>query len=261
MYSATPPENESDVRIGAAPGAGASRIRCVPAALRRAAVHGGEQAIRHARRQRACMLGLEHHAGRERECRARRRIAAPPPRSARCGRRRRSTTRRAPTSSAVTSTTLPSRHTAIFAVPPPTSTFMTVASSRIETRDRAGAVGREHRFQAVAGAHRHQLAGLARRTVRRSARALRRRTATPVRISAPVSISSGSTLASAYGRSMNAPSAAASISSVARIGREQDVGLVERLSLAHHVAACRAAPARRGRTPDARSTSRCRRRR
>jgi hypothetical protein len=46
-------------------------------------------------------------------------------------------------------------------------------------------------------------------------RALRRRTATPVRISAPVSISSGSTLASAYCRSMKAPSASASMVSSA----------------------------------------------
>ena len=43
------------------------------------------------------------------------------------------------------------------------------------------------------------------------ARALLRRTATPVRISAPVSISSGSTLASAYSFSMKAPSASASM--------------------------------------------------
>jgi hypothetical protein len=47
-------------------------------------------------------------------------------------------------------------------------------------------------------------------------RALRRRTATPVRMSAPVSISSASILASRYCRSMKAPSAAASISSSAQ---------------------------------------------
>jgi hypothetical protein len=43
------------------------------------------------------------------------------------------------------------------------------------------------------------------------ARAFVRRTATPVRISAPVSISSGSTFASAYSFLMKAPSASASI--------------------------------------------------
>ena len=43
------------------------------------------------------------------------------------------------------------------------------------------------------------------------ARALARCTATPVRISAPVSISSGSTLASEYSLRMNAPSASASM--------------------------------------------------
>ena len=41
-------------------------------------------------------------------------------------------TSRAPTSSAVRSTTWPSAQTAIFDVPPPTSTFITVALSRIE---------------------------------------------------------------------------------------------------------------------------------
>ena len=40
--------------------------------------------------------------------------------------------RRAPTSTAQTSITLPSAHTAIFEVPPPTSTFITTHSSRIE---------------------------------------------------------------------------------------------------------------------------------
>jgi hypothetical protein len=43
------------------------------------------------------------------------------------------------------------------------------------------------------------------------ARALLRRTATPVRISAPVSISSGSILASVYCCSMKAPSASESM--------------------------------------------------
>ena len=50
------------------------------------------------------------------------------------------------------------------------------------------------------------------------ARALRLRTATPVRISAPVSISSGSTLASTYSFLMKAPSASASMVSSAEYG-------------------------------------------
>jgi hypothetical protein len=41
-------------------------------------------------------------------------------------------TSRAPTSTAVRSTTLPSAQTAIFEVPPPMSTFITVTLSRIE---------------------------------------------------------------------------------------------------------------------------------
>ena len=49
------------------------------------------------------------------------------------------------------------------------------------------------------------------RTARRSRARSLRCTATPVRISAPVSISSGSTLASAYSLRMNAPSASASM--------------------------------------------------
>jgi hypothetical protein len=41
-------------------------------------------------------------------------------------------TRRAPTSTAVIAITWPSLHTAILEVPPPTSTFITAARSRIE---------------------------------------------------------------------------------------------------------------------------------
>ena len=69
------------------------------------------------------------------------------------------------------------------------------------------------------------------------ARALLRRTATPVRISAPVSISSGSTSAYLYCFSMKAPSASASMVSPSTIGRQQDVGLVEGLADGDDVAA------------------------
>ena len=119
-----------DVRSAPRRRSGARRMRLAPAGRGRAAIDRVEQAIRHARRKRARMLRIEHRSRARARCRARRRSAGRPPRSARCGPRRRRPARRAPTSSAVTSTTLPSRHTAIFAVPPPTSTFMTVAPGR-----------------------------------------------------------------------------------------------------------------------------------
>ena len=77
-------------------------------------------------------------------------------------RRRRRQTSRAPTSSAVSSTTSPSTQTAIFEVPPPTSTFITVASSRIERAAAPEPCAAMHGFEAVAGADRDHLAGLAR---------------------------------------------------------------------------------------------------
>ena len=70
-------------------------------------------------------------------------------------------TRRAPTSTAVIATTSPSRHTAILEVPPPTSTFITGATVADRARDRAGAEGRHHGFEVVAGTDRDELAGLA----------------------------------------------------------------------------------------------------
>jgi hypothetical protein len=81
-------------------------------------------------------------------------------------------------------------------------------------RHRAGAVSCHDRFQSVAGADRDHSPGLSGKQIADAPR-IAPPHATPVRMSAPVSISSGSTLASLYWRSMKAPSASASILSSA----------------------------------------------
>ena len=119
---------------------------------------------------------------------------------------------RAPTSSAVRSLTRPSAQIAIFDVPPPMSTFITVAPSRIE-RAAAPEPWAAITASRLSPAETATILPAWRANSSPMLRALRRPTATPVKISAPVSISSGSTLASRYWRSMKVPSAAASISS------------------------------------------------
>jgi len=117
---------------------------------------------------------------------------------------------RAPMSAAVISRTSPASHRAILEVPPPISTFMTRADSRIEraqapdpkaarVASSASPALTETNFPACEANNSPM------------ARALPRRTATPVRIKAPVSIAPGSTPASSYCLSMKRPSAAASI--------------------------------------------------
>ena len=113
-------------------------------------------------------------------------------------------------SMAVWSTTMPPSQTAIFEVPPPMSMFITRAVSRIER-----AAAPEPKAASVASSASPALTAtnLPACAANSSpiARALRRRTATPVRISAPLSICSGVTPASTYCRSTNARSATASI--------------------------------------------------
>ncbi len=124
---------------------------------------------------------------------------------------------RAPTSTAVTSITLPSAQIAILEVPPPTSTFITVHSSRIESAtapDPYAAIT----VSRLSPADTATSLPASRANSSPMARALLRRTATPVRMSAPVSISSGSTLASAYSLRMKAPSASASMVSPSEYG-------------------------------------------
>ena len=75
------------------------------------------------------------------------------------------------------------------------STFITRADSRIERAAAPGAEGGERRLEPVAGADRDELAGLGGEQLADRAR-VARRTATPVRISAPVSIALGSSPAS-----------------------------------------------------------------
>ena len=113
-------------------------------------------------------------------------------------------------SSAVCSTTAPASQTAILVVPPPTSMFITRAPSRIER-----AAAPEPKAASVVSSASPALTAtnLPAWAANNSpiARALRRRTATPVRIRAPLSICSGERPASAYWRSMNTRSASASI--------------------------------------------------
>ena len=91
------------------------------------------------------------------------------------------------------------------------------------------------------------------------ARAFARRTATPVRISAPVSIASGSTPASAYCRAMNAPSARGVDRRVLGIRRQQYLGLEEDLAGCNDITVVETLERSAARTRDATSTSRCRR--
>ena len=119
-------------------------------------------------------------------------------------------TMRAPTSMAVMSTTSPPSHTAIFEVPPPMSMFMTRLRSRMERADApepkaASVVSRPSPAETETN-----LPACAANSSP-IARALARRTATPVRIRAPVSMVEGSMPAASYWRSMNAPSFWASI--------------------------------------------------
>ena len=119
-------------------------------------------------------------------------------------------TMRAPTSTAVSSATSPASHTAIFVVPPPRSTFITRADSRTER-----AQAPEPKAARVASSASPALTETNFPTWEANsspiARALLRRTATPVRIRAPVSIALGSTAASWYCLSMKRPSSAASM--------------------------------------------------
>ena len=119
-------------------------------------------------------------------------------------------TMRAPMSAAVVSTTSPASQTAILEVPPPISTFMTRADSRIE---RAAAPEPKAASMASSASPALTDTNFPAWAANKSpmARALLRRTATPVRMSAPVSIAFGSIRASAYCLSMKTPRAAASI--------------------------------------------------
>ena len=131
MYSATPPENVTS-SIGVRDGKRIEPQQARAAGRRRAAVHRLEQPVRHARGERARGLRreLRARASRSMPSSAAKRRPASSMRTMRPAGSRQ--TSRAPTSSAVRSVTLPSAQTAIFEVPPPTSTFMTVALSRIE---------------------------------------------------------------------------------------------------------------------------------
>ncbi len=102
-------------------------------------------------------------------------------------------------------------------------------------RDRAGPVGRQDRLEAVAGAHRHQLARLPREQLADLARIAaahrdpgedQRAGVDLVGIDLGVRVLAGDERAERVGIDVL----------LRRIGREQDVGLVERLALAHHVA-------------------------
>ena len=111
---------------------------------------------------------------------------------------------RAPTSMAVTSRTLPPAHTAILLVPPPTSMFSTTASSRPERATAPepwAAMVVSSPSPAVTDTNRPASSA----NSSAMARELRRRTATPVRISAPVSTSSRLSCACSYCWLMNRP--------------------------------------------------------
>ena len=117
---------------------------------------------------------------------------------------------RAPMSSAVTSTSCPRSQTASFEVPPPTSRFITRAPSRIERATAPEPCAASVASSASPALTATNLPACAANSSP-IARAFARRTATPVRISAPVSMCSGTRPASAYCLAMNAASAAPSI--------------------------------------------------
>ncbi len=212
MYSATPPENVT-WSIGEAADSGASRSRpAPPAAGACPRIASNSRSAMPAASARAASGASSLPTSRLMPCAAAKRRPASSTRAIRPSGSRQ--IRRAPTSSAVTSITRPSAQTAIFAVPPPTSTFMIVALSRIE-RATAPEPCAAITVSRLSPAETATILPAWRANSSPILRALRRRTATPVRISAPVSISSGSTLASWYWRSMKAPSACASISSSA----------------------------------------------
>ena len=119
-------------------------------------------------------------------------------------------TMRAPTSTAVRSAISPASHTAILEVPPPISMFMTRADSRIE-RAQAPEPNAARVASSASPALTETNFPACEANSSPIARALLRRTATPVRMRAPVSIASGSTPASSYCRSMKRPSARASM--------------------------------------------------
>ncbi len=124
---------------------------------------------------------------------------------------------RAPTSSAVSSAISPASHTAIFEVPPPMSTFITRADSRIER-----AAAPEPWAASVASSASPALSDTNLPACAANSspigRAFARRTATPVRINAPVSMASETRPARRYCSSMNAPSATASMVASAEYG-------------------------------------------
>src|SRR6266568_341405 len=125
------------------------------------------------------------------------------------------TTRRAPTSTAVRSMTLPPAQTAIFEVPPPMSTFITMALSR---------------------ADRDQLAGLRREEVRDSARVFPPHGDTGENESAGVDL-----VRLHLGEAILLGDEGAELFRVDGlffgVGRQQDVGFVEGLARRHHIAA------------------------
>ena len=116
---------------------------------------------------------------------------------------------RAPASSAVRATISPSRQNAIFVVPPPTSILSTVpnCSDKATAPDPWAAISVSSASPALTATNLPACAA----KISPIARALERRAATPVRINAPVSISSGVRPEATYCASMKRAKASASI--------------------------------------------------
>ncbi len=215
MYSDTPPENVT-TSGGASLRSGSSRSSAAVASLgeRRDAASISRSARRSTRRCTPSGSGTSPMSSASPTSAANRRPAS----SMRITRPSASNaTMRAPTSIAVMSTTSPASHTAIFDVPPPMSRFMTRQRSRMER-----AAAPEPNAASVVSSASPALTdtNLPAWSAKRSAiaRALRRRTATPVRMRAPVSMVAGTIPAASYCAVMKAPSAAASIAPSATYG-------------------------------------------
>ncbi len=125
--------------------------------------------------------------------------------------------RRAPTSIAVRATISPSTHSAILEVPPPTSTFITGTAALFDkaTAPEPCATSAVSRLSPALTATNFPAWSANRSAI---ARALRRRTATPVSIRAPASTSSKCIPAFLYCASRNGCKLSASIVSSSRYG-------------------------------------------